>query len=165
MMHIIHITIETPKGSIEKYSYDPESQGFRLKKILPLGMMFPYDFGFIPQTQGEDGDPLDALVISEFKTFPGCSVECRLIGALLAEQTAGKEKIRNDRYFFIPQLSTIYQHVTSLSQLPGQHLRQLQDFFITYNREQGKLFKPIEYIGSAKAYKILKKQGDALFVD
>ncbi len=91
-MDTVTAVIETPKGNAEKYNYDPKTKFFKLKKILPTGMVFPYDFGFIPGTEGEDGDPLDIIVISEFESFPGCMVECRIIGAIIAEQTGKKRK-------------------------------------------------------------------------
>ncbi|HMG83849.1 MAG TPA: inorganic diphosphatase [Ferruginibacter sp.] len=86
-MKIINVVIETPKGSAQKYDYDKKTGFFKLEKILPAGMVFPYDFGFIPDTKGEDGDPLDVLVFSEFCSFPGCMIECRLIGGIKAEQS------------------------------------------------------------------------------
>jgi inorganic pyrophosphatase len=159
-MHIVDITIETPKGSAEKFTYDPERKCFMLKKVLPAGMSFPYDFGFIPQSMGEDGDPLDALVISEHKTFPGCVVECRLIGALLAEQLTGKKKIRNDRYFFVPQVSVVYGKTKLLTDLPKRHITQLVDFFVTYNKAEGKQFRYLGVVNADKAYKLLKKQAN-----
>lgn len=70
-MASIEIVVETPKGSAQKYDYDPKSRFFKMSKILPSGMVFPYDFGFVPDTKGEDGDPLDMIVISEFNSFPG----------------------------------------------------------------------------------------------
>src|SRR4051812_40559441 len=88
----IHAIIETPHGSRNKYKYDKELDFFKLKKILPSGTSFPLDFGFIPYTEGEDGDPLDVLVITDFPTHPGCMVECRVIGILEAEQKEKKEK-------------------------------------------------------------------------
>src|SRR5215831_16272445 len=99
-MKAIDIIIETPKRSSEKYAFDKKSGHFKLNKILPTGMMFPFDFGFIPDTKGGDGDPLDALVFSEFKSFPGCMLECRPIGAIIAEEISKKEKVRNDRFLF-----------------------------------------------------------------
>ncbi|MEJ7588557.1 MAG: inorganic diphosphatase, partial [Ferruginibacter sp.] len=85
--------IETPKGSAQKYTYDSTTKFFRLTKILPAGMVFPYDFGFIPETMGEDGDPLDSMIISEFPSFTGCMISCRVIGGIKATQSekgAGK---------------------------------------------------------------------------
>jgi len=82
----IVVTIETPKGSRNKIKYDPASRKFKLSKVMPEGMMFPYDFGFVPSTKAEDGDPLDVLVLTDEPLFPGCVVECSLIGVLKAEQ-------------------------------------------------------------------------------
>src|SRR3954471_2088682 len=104
----IQVIIETPKGSRQKYHYDEQTRVISMKKLLPQGMVFPFDFGLIPQTKGQDGDPLDILLLSEFSSFPGCQHECRLIGGFKAKQSEGKkgEKVvRNDRIFGIPVLS------------------------------------------------------------
>ena len=82
--HIIEVVIETPKGSRNKFKYDPTTRRLKLSKVLPEGMVFPYDFGFVPATKGPDGDPIDVLVLLDEPTFPGCLVECRLIGILEA---------------------------------------------------------------------------------
>ena len=83
---ILDVIIETPKGSRNKFKYDSTSRMFKLSKVLPEGMMFPYDFGFVPSSTGGDGDPLDVLVLMDEPTFPGCLLECRLIGVIEAEQ-------------------------------------------------------------------------------
>lgn len=85
----LNVIIETPKGSANKYDYDPNLRLFKLKKMLPLGNSFPYNFGFLPNTIAEDGDPLDVLVLMDEPAWPGCLVPCRPLGILLAEQ---KEK-------------------------------------------------------------------------
>src|SRR5258708_20464997 len=74
---LIQVIIETPKGSRNKYAFDPEQKVFELKKVLPAGMAFPYDFGFIPSTRAEDGDPTDVLVLMDEPAFPGCLLKCR----------------------------------------------------------------------------------------
>lgn len=153
-----NIVVETPKDSREKYMYDPELKSYILKKLLPLGMVFPFDFGFLPGTKGEDGDPLDAMILSEFKTFPGCRIECRLIGVLKAKQTEKGKTIRNDRYFFVPCNSLVYQHIQTSSDLPAQLLKELLKFFETYNEEEGKQFKPINVLSAKKAAALLAKQ-------
>jgi len=79
--------IETPKGSRNKFDYDPESNLFILAGLLPEGMMFPFDFGFIPSTQGEDGDPLDIMVLMDAPAHVGCLIDVRIIGIIDAEQT------------------------------------------------------------------------------
>src|SRR4051812_38265137 len=75
---VLNVILETPKGSRNKYSYDNEKELFRLKKVLPVGAVFPFDFGFIPGTVGEDGDPLDVLLFMDEPVFPGCLVEAVL---------------------------------------------------------------------------------------
>jgi len=151
-----NIVIETPRNSREKYSYDEESKSFYLKKLLPAGMCFPYDFGFIPNTKGEDGDPVDALILSEFGTFPGCRIACRLIGALLAEQAEKNKMIRNDRFFFVPCISMVYKHIKSIRDFPKSFMKELLFFFINYNEEKGKEFKVLDVISREKAKNILK---------
>src|SRR3569833_3168648 len=95
--------IESPKGFHQKFDYDPAEQRFRLSKVLPAGLVFPFDFGMIPGTRGEDGDPLDIIVIAESATFPGCLVDCRLIGALKSEQAERDgTTVRNDRLIGVP---------------------------------------------------------------
>src|SRR5579864_1938581 len=93
---IIVVVVETPKGSRNKYAYDPQEHVFELKKVLPAGMAFPYDFGFVPSTQGGDGDPLDVLVLMDEPAFPGCKLTTRVIGVIEGEQGDG-ERERNDR--------------------------------------------------------------------
>jgi len=157
-MKTIDAIIETPKGSSEKYDYDPTSGFFKLKKILPSGMVFPYDFGFIPRTKGEDGDPIDILIFSEFKSFPGCMIECRLIGNIQAKQTDGKKKIENDRFVGIPIQSVFFQKIKSINDFPNESIKQLEAFFINYNKAEKKIFQIKKINGPKEAHKILEKQ-------
>ena len=158
-MACVDVVIETPKGSAQKYDYDPESHFFKLSKILPAGMVFPYDFGFVPHTKGEDGDPLDVIVISEFCSFPGCMIKCRIIGGIKAEQSEekGKKKmIRNDRFLAIPKCSAIFDKVKSIEDLPDTIVDQLEDFFIDYNKIEGKEFKALKKLDSKEAGKMVQ---------
>ena len=82
----VQVVIETPKGSRNKYAWDREQQIFALKKVLPEGMAFPHDFGFIPSTEGDDGDPIDVLVLMDQPVFTGCLVKARLIGVIEGKQ-------------------------------------------------------------------------------
>jgi len=158
VMDTIEIVIETPRGSVEKYSFDKERKVFKLKKILPTGMSFPYDFGFIPDTKGEDGDPLDVVLLSEFKSFPGCYMDCRIIGVLICEQGEDGKTIRNDRYVAVPALSTMFRDFKSVKELPEDKLDELEQFFINYNRIRGKKFKLLKLGSAEKAHKMLRKQ-------
>ncbi len=82
----MRVVIETPRRSRNKYSYDPECDCMQLSTVLPEGMVFPYDFGFIPSTLGEDGDPLDILILMDEPVLPGCVIRARLVGAIEAKQ-------------------------------------------------------------------------------
>src|SRR5436309_9611011 len=94
---VMEVMIETPRGKRNKFKYDSKHDRFLLCSVLPAGASFPYDFGFLPGTKGEDGDPLDVLVLMDESAFPGCVIEARLIGVLEIEQAEDGEKYRNDR--------------------------------------------------------------------
>src|SRR3981081_2949027 len=89
--------IQTPKCCRNKFDYDPYARLFMLGGLLPEGMMFPFDFGFIPSTLGEDGDPLDILVLLDAPAHVGCLIEVRIIGIIEAEQSEDGKTERNDR--------------------------------------------------------------------
>ena len=152
----ISAMVECPKGFNQKFEYEPEEGRFRLSKILPAGLVFPFDFGMIPKTKGEDGDPLDIVVLSESGTFPGCMIECRIIGAIKAEQTERDGKtMRNDRFLGIPVVSQLFPHVDELAQLPEGIVNQLEHFFKNYNEQAGKRFRVIDRLTAAEANKLL----------
>jgi inorganic pyrophosphatase len=155
-MEPISIIIETPKGSNHKYNYEPGPKCFKLKKILPAGMVFPFDFGFIPDTRGGDGDPLDVMVISEVTTFPGCYIDCRIIGVFKAQQTGRDGKtIRNDRFLAVPEVSQLFKEVKDLKDLPQDMTDQLERFFKNYMEQEGKQFEVLDKIGAAAARKMI----------
>lgn len=159
-MKTFTVVIETPKGSTQKYDYEEKLHGYCLGKIMPTGMMFPYDFGFVPDTKGSDGDPLDMIVISEFYSFPGCIIQCRVIGGILAEQQSKKGMVRNDRFIAVPELSLVYSEIQNLSDLPKKLVEELCDFFVNYNRAEQKEFKTLGTIDSKEARKMIKKSID-----
>lgn len=130
--------IETPKGCRSKIDYDPESGLFLLDKRLPEGLGFPLDFGFIPSTEAEDGDPLDIMVLYEEPLSVGLLVEVRLIGVILGEQGEGGPTFRNDRLLGVAVASRLYQDVTDAGQLSQPFIEGLSRFWVTYNQLQGK---------------------------
>ena len=93
----LNVVIDTPKGSRNKFAWDEELELFSLTGVLPAGAVFPYDFGFIPNTRGGDGDPLDVLIVMDEPAFVGCLVSCRLLGVIEAKQTEEGRTERNDR--------------------------------------------------------------------
>src|SRR5258708_5224448 len=130
---IIQVVIETPKGSRNKYAFDQDQRVFELKKVLPAGMAFPYDFGFIPRTLGEDGDPLDVLVLMDEPAFPGCVLKCRLIGIIEGEQGDKKKKERNDRIVAIERQNHSWADIKQIRDLGGEFCRELEEFFTNYH--------------------------------
>ena len=154
------IIIETPKGSRQKYTYDKELKLFRLKKVLAPGFVFPFDFGFIPGTQGEDGDPFDIMVLSEYQGYPGCVMDVRVAGCLQATQITSKKPYRNDRFIGILEQSTLYDRVMSLEDLPVTVIDSIKLFFSTYLQAEGKsvqwgadlnALQAVELIGKLKS--------------
>jgi len=150
------VIVETPKGKGAKFDFDPASGLFKLKKVMPAGMVFPFDFGFIPGTRGGDGDPLDVLLISEIETFSGCVVDCRIIGALkVLQQERDGQRMRNDRLLAIPLVSSAYSDVNSIGELPVHLLAQIEAFFCAYNEQAGKKFEVLSRIGPKGALKLV----------
>jgi len=155
-MDSFDIVIETPKGSAEKYAFVPALGFFKMKSILAKGLSFPYDFGFIMNTKGEDGDPLDAIVISEFKSFPGSLIECRIIGSVEIKEESKDGTVRNDRYLAVPILSKTFSKLRSLKDFPKGNIEELQQFFINYMQGNGKKIKSFKITDVDKALKRLK---------
>src|SRR5436309_1642521 len=134
---VLQIIVETPRGSRNKYAYNQKTSRLRLSKILPEGMIFPYDFGFVPGTKAEDGDPLDVLVLTDEPLFPGCSVDCTLLGAIeLEQQESGGKPERNDRLVAAAQASLLYSEVKTLADLNQTVVKQIEQFFVNYQKVQ-----------------------------
>jgi inorganic pyrophosphatase len=148
--------IETPKGCRNKFDYDPDSNLFMLGGLLPEGMMFPFDFGFIPSTLGEDGDPLDVMVLMDAPAHVGCLIEIRLIGIIEANQTEDGETERNDRLIGVAVHSYDHENLKSIDEVSKTLLNQVEAFFVSYNQQRGKKFKVRETGGPRKALKYLK---------
>jgi len=149
--------IETPKGCRNKFDYDPETNLFMLAGLLPEGMMFPYDFGFIPSTLGDDGDPLDILVLMDAPAHAGCLIDVRLIGIITAEQMEGGKKESNDRLVGVAVHSYQHEDLKTIEDVSGTLLSQVEAFFVSYNKQRGKTFKVTRTGGPQKAIKFLRR--------
>jgi inorganic pyrophosphatase len=160
---IYQVIVDTPQGSRNKYEYDEEQKIFKLGGVLTAGAVFPFDFGFIPQTLGEDGDPLDALVLMDEPAFVGCLVEVRLIGVIEAEQTEEGKTFRNDRLLAVAIESHNYQDVISLSELNDTFLDEIEHFFTSYNEAKGKVFKPRRRSDVARARELIENGMEKFF--
>jgi len=148
--------IETPKGCRNKFDYDPDSGLFMLGGLLPEGMMFPFDFGFIPSTLGEDGDPLDILVLMDAPAHVGCLIQVRIIGVIMAQQIEDGKSERNDRLLGVAVHSYDHEDLKSIDDVSKTLLNQLEEFFVSYNRQRGKKFRITGTGGPKKALKFLK---------
>jgi inorganic pyrophosphatase len=152
---VYQVIVDTPKGSRNKYKYDDEQQLFKLGGVLTAGAVFPFDFGFLPQTLGEDGDPLDVLILMDEPAFVGCLVEVRMIGVIEANQTEAGKSFRNDRLLAVVCESHAFKGVSELSALNDNLMKQIEHFFISYNEAKGKEFKVLRRSGAARARKLI----------
>lgn len=154
---ILNVIIDTPKGCRNKYAFDFEAGSYKLKTVLPQGAVFPFDFGSIPGTKGEDGDPLDALVLMDEPAFPGCLVEARAIGVIEAKQRENGKTERNDRLITVAASSHTHSEVRSLSDLDRTLVKEIEHFFISYNECRGRKFEPMARHGPRRALKLVRK--------
>lgn len=152
----IQVVIETPKGSRNKYAFDPKQQIFQLKKVLPAGMSFPYDFGFIPSTVADDGDPVDVLVLMDEPAFPGCLLRCRVIGVIEGEQGKKKQSIRNDRIVAVEGENHSYAHVRHIKDLGKEFVEELEEFFVNYHELSRKKYRIVDVCGPREARRRIK---------
>ena len=153
----VHVVIDTPAGSRNKYKYDEDLDVFRISRVLPQGAAFPYDFGSIPGTRAEDGDALDVLVLHLAPAFPGCLVTVKLIGILHAEQREGSKIIRNDRLIGVLDTPVNPARLEDLQQLDKEDLRAIEHFFSSYNTFQGRHFDIRSRGGSGDAMQTLER--------
>ncbi len=151
------VVIETPKGSRNKYAYDPQERIFGLKKVLPAGMSFPYDFGFVPSTKGGDGDPLDVLVLMDEPAFPGCKLTARVIGIIEGEQGTKKKTARNDRIVAVESDNHSYSHLRRMEELGKEFVQELEEFFVNYHRLSGQQFRVLAVRGASAAWQSTKQ--------
>lgn len=152
----LNVLIETPKGSSNKYTYDEKRGLFKLGGVLPVGAVFPFDFGFIPSTLGGDGDPLDVLILMDEPAFPGCLIPARLVGVIEAEQTEDGKTMRNDRLIAVATDSRTHSDIQSLSDLNESLVKEIEHFFISYNKAKGKQFKPLGRFAPDRARKVVE---------
>jgi inorganic pyrophosphatase len=152
----LRVIVDTPKGSRNKYEFDEKLGLFKLGGVLAVGHFFPFDFGFIPNTLGGDGDPLDVLVLMDEPAFVGCLIPARLIGVIEAEQTEKDgETGRNDRLIAVASNSRVHEDVKSLNDLNETLVDEIEHFFVSYNEAKGKEFKPLGRFAAIKAKKIV----------
>jgi inorganic pyrophosphatase len=135
----VHVVVESPRGSTLKLKYEPELNVFSISRPLPLGMRYPFDWGFVPGTRAPDGDPVDAVIAWDASSYPGVMIPCRIIGVLEVEQdrrgNGGRE--RNDRVVGVPQQSP-RDNWTTVFEMPERLRKELDFFFLEAVAFEGK---------------------------
>jgi inorganic pyrophosphatase len=158
---VLNAIVETPKGSRSKYAFDPGHSVFKLKTLLPVGAVFPFDFGFIPSTMAQDGDPIDVLILMDEPVAVGTLIDVRLLGVIEAEQTEktenGKQTTRNDRLVAVSSVSYDYSDMRSLNDLNDHLLEEIEHFFVSYNEGRGKKFKVLGRYGTKRALDLVRE--------
>jgi inorganic pyrophosphatase len=153
----VRVVIETPKGSRNKYAFNEDERAFELKKVLPAGMTFPYDFGFVPSTLADDGDPVDVLVLMDEPAFTGCVLKARIVGIIEGQQTGKKGKERNDRVVAIEQDNHSFADIKVIGDLGKQFVRELEEFFVNYHALSGEKYEVLGVKGKQRAAQAIDK--------
>jgi inorganic pyrophosphatase len=127
----LHVVVESPRGSRVKLKYEARYGVFMLSRPLILGVVYPFDWGFVPSTRAADGDPLDAMVLSEAATYPGVLLACRAIGVVRITQKGDKGRERNDRVVAVPVKAPRTDGIEDARQLQERVRREIAQFFLT----------------------------------
>jgi inorganic pyrophosphatase len=152
----VYVVVETPRGSRAKFAYDPKLETFTLSKSLLIGLTYPHDWGFVPSTKADDGDPLDIMVVHDAATFPGLVLICRPIGILQIEQKSKGKTERNDRVFAVPRRSHSEQGLRDVRDLSKPMQEELEKFFIATDELEEKKLEIIGWKGPTSALKAIK---------
>lgn len=130
---LVNAVVEVPVGSRNKYEYDPELRVIMRDRVLPGAVRYPTDYGFIPSTVAEDGDPLDVVVAAYDSAFPGCVLRARPIGVLDMSDSSGRDRT----ILAVPDDDARFADIESLDDLPDQNLTEIEEFFEVYKRLEG----------------------------
>jgi inorganic pyrophosphatase len=132
---VINVLIEIPGGSKNKYEFDKDMNAFALDRVLFASVKYPYDYGFVPNTLADDGDPLDGMVMMDEPTFPGCVIAARPIGMLLMIDGGD----RDEKILCVPAEDPRYNEVNSLKDVAPHRLEEIAEFFRTYKNLEKKV--------------------------
>jgi inorganic pyrophosphatase len=153
----LHVVIETPRGSRAKFAYDPKLESFTLSKSLLTGLTYPHDWGFVPSTRADDGDPIDIMVVHDATTFPGLVLTCRAIGILQIEQKAKGKTERNGRIFAVPRRSHSERGLRDVRDLTKAMRDELEKFFIATDELEAKKLNIVGWKGPSIALKAIEE--------
>lgn len=149
--------VEAPRGSTVKWKYEPELRVFVMGKALVAGLSYPYDWGFLPSTRGEDGDPLDVMIVHDSTATMGVVIPVQIIGVLVAVQSDKGEKKseRNDRFFAVPVSSHRQDVLNDVDELGKRVRSELEAFFVATSALQGRKIEFTGWSGPKRAEKLI----------
>lgn len=150
---LINVLIEITGGSKNKYEYDKQLEAFALDRVLSSSVQYPYDYGFVPNTLAEDGDPLDGMVIIDEPTFPGCVIAARPIGFL--EMIDGGD--RDEKILCVPDKDPRYAQVKSLKDVAPHRLDEIAEFFRSYKNLEKKVTEILGWQDVEKVAALVEK--------
>jgi len=157
---ILHVVVEAPRGSTLKLKYEPRWDVMAVSRPLPLGVTFPFDWGFIPSTEAEDGDPLDAMLLWDVASYPGVVVECRAIGVMQVDQNRNNhdpsERVRNDRIMCMPVQARRERGLTDVLELSTRVREELEHFASAATALEGKDVRVIGWGDAAAALALVR---------
>jgi inorganic pyrophosphatase len=147
-METVNVIVEIPRGSQNKYEYDHENHIIKLDRHLIVSMGYPAEYGFIPDTLGGDGDPLDALVLTEYPTFPGCLIESKILGMCIMEDENGKD----EKLLCVPTYDPSWKSASDIGDVSKAVLDRISHFFTVYkDLDEGKWMKVEDWVGREAA--------------
>jgi inorganic pyrophosphatase len=155
---IFHVVVESPRGSAVKFKYAPELGAMSVSRPLNLGLTFPFDWGFVPSTEGPDGDPIDAVVWWDVSSYPGVVIPCRALALIEVDQRGqdGQGRVRNDRLVAIPIAARREEHETQPNDLPTRVREELNQFFLAATALEGKEQRILGWAGSEQAVALIR---------
>ena len=155
---VFHVVVESPRGSAVKLKYRADLGAMSISRPLAAGLVYPFDWGFVPSTKGPDGDPVDAAVFWDVATFPGVVIPCRALGVIQIEQNRldGSGRARNDRILALPIDARRQQELRSETLLPARVREELEHFFIAATVIEGKDPRILGWAGADAALDLLR---------
>ncbi len=147
-MSTVNVIVEIPAGSQNKYEFDHETNTIKLDRHLIVSMGYPAEYGFIPDTLGGDGDPLDALVLTAYPTFPGCLIESKILGMCIMTDEKGEDA----KLICVPDYDPAWKNANDISDVPAATLDRIKHFFTVYkDLDEGKWVKVEKWVGRDEA--------------
>lgn len=154
-----HVVVESPRDSTVKLKYEPELGAFAVSRPLVHGLRYPFDWGFLPSTKAEDGDPLDALVYWDESTYPGVVLPCRALGVLKVDQKKekGRGRERNDRLLVVPVTAARAENLGDFRDLSRRERQELEHFFVAAVAFMDKAVRVLGWEGVEAAERLVEK--------